>query len=89
MTKPQCIDVVRDNAASAPGAPVCFDSMSEATTTEVEVHRELMRLALHNSIRSIPLQIFAVVVMVLMGAAVGKYAGASFPDPTGSSPRPS
>ena len=50
--------------------------MSEAATTEVEVHRELMRLALHNSIRSIPLQIVAVVVMVLMGAAVGKYAGA-------------
>ena len=35
-----------------------------------------MRLALHNSIRSIPLQIVAVVVMVLMGAAVGKYVGA-------------
>ena len=51
--------------------------MSEAATTEVEVHRELMRLALHNSIRSIPLQIVAVVVMVLMGAAVGKYAGAT------------
>jgi len=50
--------------------------MSEAATTEVEVHRELMRLALHNSIRSIPLQIVAVVVMVLMGAAVGKYVGA-------------
>jgi signal transduction histidine kinase len=50
--------------------------MPEDTTTEVEVHRELMRLALHNSIRSIPLQIVAVVVMVLMGAAVGKYAGA-------------
>ena len=51
--------------------------MSEATTTDVEVHRELMRLALHNSIRSIPLQIVAVVVMVLMGAAVGKYIGAA------------
>ena len=50
--------------------------MLEDTTTEVEVHRELMRLALHNSIRSIPLQIVAVVVMVLMGAAVGKYVGA-------------
>ena len=50
--------------------------MPEDTTTEVEVHRELMRLALHNSIRSIPLQIVAVVVMVLMGAAVGKYFGA-------------
>jgi signal transduction histidine kinase/CheY-like chemotaxis protein len=50
--------------------------MSEATTTEVEVHRELMRLALHNSIRSIPLQILAVVVMVVMGVAVGKYVGA-------------
>ena len=50
--------------------------MSEETTTEVEVHRELMRLALHNSVRSIPLQIVAVVVMVLMGAAVGKYGGA-------------
>ena len=35
-----------------------------------------MRLALHNSIRSIPLQILAVVVMVLMGVAVGKYVGA-------------
>ena len=51
--------------------------MPEETTTEVEVHRELMRLALHNSIRSIPLQIVAVVVMVLMGAEVGKY-GAAF-----------
>jgi signal transduction histidine kinase len=51
--------------------------MSEATTTEVEVQRELMRLALHNSIRSIPLQIVAVVVMVLMGAAVGEYVGAA------------
>jgi two-component system, sensor histidine kinase len=50
--------------------------MSEETTTEVEVHRELMRLALHNSIRSIPLQIVAVVVMVVMGAAVGKYGAA-------------
>ena len=50
--------------------------MPEETTTEVEVHRELMRLALHNSIRSIPLQIVAVVVMVVMGAAVGKYAAA-------------
>jgi two-component system, sensor histidine kinase len=50
--------------------------MPQDPATEVEVHRELMRLALHNSIRSIPLQIVAVVVMVLMGAAVGKYAGA-------------
>ena len=56
----------------------------EVTTTEVEVHRELMRLALHNSIRSIPLQIVAVIVMVLMGAAVGEYAGQWRPQPWGS-----
>ena len=31
--------------------------MPEVTTTEVEVRRELMRMALHNSIRSVPLQI--------------------------------
>ena len=45
-------------------------------TTEVEVRRELMRLALHNSIRSVPLQLVAVVVMVLMGADVGRYGAA-------------
>jgi signal transduction histidine kinase/CheY-like chemotaxis protein len=44
--------------------------------TEVEVRRELMRLALHNSIRSVPLQLVAVVVMALMGADVGQYGAA-------------
>ena len=45
-------------------------------TTEVEVRRELMRLALHNSIRSVPLQLVAVAVMVMMGAAVERYGAA-------------
>ena len=50
-----------------------LSSMPEDTTTEVEVHRELMRLALHNSYKSIPLQIIAVVVilgLVMAGSPV-------------------
>ena len=50
--------------------------MTVEPATEVEVRRELMRLALHNSIRSVPLQLVAVVVMVLMGADVGQYGAA-------------
>jgi signal transduction histidine kinase/CheY-like chemotaxis protein len=45
--------------------------------TEVEVRRELMRLALHNSTRSVPLQLVAVVVMVLMGFQVGQHGAAA------------
>ncbi|MGZ5156284.1 MAG: ATP-binding protein [Caldimonas sp.] len=59
------------------GVQCMLGSMPVDPTTEVEVRRELMRLALHNSVRSIPLQLIAVIVMVLMGANVGRYGAAA------------
>ncbi|WP_176068004.1 ATP-binding protein [Piscinibacter koreensis] len=44
--------------------------------TEIEVQREVMRLVLHNSARSVPVQIGAVVVLVLIGAENGRYLAA-------------
>jgi signal transduction histidine kinase/ActR/RegA family two-component response regulator len=41
--------------------------MADDSTTEVEVRHELLRLALHNSARSVMLQLAAVVIIVLFG----------------------
>ena len=45
--------------------------MTPEATTEVFVQREVMRLALHNSTRSVPLQLVAVSVLVFFGLDSG------------------
>ncbi|CAN5888749.1 hypothetical protein BH11PSE8_BH11PSE8_33000 [soil metagenome] len=46
--------------------------MSAAPTTDVAVRRELLRLSLHNSARSVPLQLVTVAVVVWFGLATGR-----------------
>ena len=46
--------------------------MNDAETTDVAVRRELLRLSLHNSSRSVPLQLAAVVVLAGMGFYAGR-----------------
>ena len=46
--------------------------MPSESSREVEVLRELMRLALRNSARNVPLQLAAVVVLVLFGVQAGR-----------------
>ena len=46
--------------------------MTPDPSTETEVSREVMRLALHNSTRSLPIQIFAVLVLVYFGLESGR-----------------
>ena len=50
---------------------------AESSSTESAVRRELLRLALRNSGRSVPLQLVAVVVIVLMGMASRSYFAAA------------
>lgn len=50
--------------------------MSLNSATESAVRRELLRLALHNSTRSIPLQLVAVAVVVALGWHVGAVGAA-------------
>ena len=45
--------------------------MRTALDIEADVQRELLKLALKNSVRSIPLQVLAVAVVVYLGAAAG------------------
>ena len=52
-------------------------------TTEVEVRRELVRLALHNSSRSVPLQLVAVVVTKPVGDEPGVARQLGTPDGQG------
>src|ERR1017187_10303369 len=52
--------------------PCILIGMSSGSTREVEVLRELMRLALRNSARNVPLQLAAVVVLVLFGLQAGR-----------------
>ncbi len=46
--------------------------MSAAPTTDVAVRRELLRLSLHNSSRSVPLQLVTVAVVVWLGLDIGR-----------------
>jgi len=46
--------------------------MPSEQSTEIAVDREVMRLALHNSTRSVPIQIFAVLVLVFFGIESGQ-----------------
>ena len=50
--------------------------MTDGETTEVGVQRELLRLALHNSARSVLLQFVAVAVIVTMGVHAGRSTAA-------------
>lgn len=50
--------------------------MAPEASTEVFVRREVMRLALHNSTRSVPLQLVAVFVLVFFGLDSGHPAAA-------------
>ena len=50
--------------------------MSADPITEVAVRRELLRLSLHNSSRSVPLQLIAVAVLVGIGYFAGRYVAA-------------
>jgi len=51
--------------------------MSTDPTTDAAVQRELLRLSLHNSSRSVPLQIVAVVVLGGLGYFAQRYAAAA------------
>ena len=48
--------------------------MSSSSTTESAVQRELLQLALHNSMRSVPMLLAAVAMIVLMGVSSDRYA---------------
>ena len=50
--------------------------MTDGETTEVGVQRELLRLALHNSARSVLLQFVAVAVIITMGVHAGRSTAA-------------
>ena len=50
--------------------------MSNDPVTEVAVQRELLRLSLHNSSRSVPLQMVAVIVLAGLGYFAGRYVAA-------------
>ena len=50
--------------------------MSSQSTTESAVQRELLQLALHNSMRSVPMLLAAVAMIVLMGVNSDRYAAA-------------
>jgi signal transduction histidine kinase/CheY-like chemotaxis protein len=50
--------------------------MSNDPVTDVAVQRELLRLSLHNSSRSVPLQLVAVVVLAGLGYFAGRYVAA-------------
>ncbi|KQW40233.1 ATP-binding protein [Rhizobacter sp. Root404] len=50
--------------------------MSNDPVTDVAVQRELLRLSLHNSSRSVPLQLVAVVVLAGLGYYAGLYVAA-------------
>ncbi|MBS0446485.1 MAG: response regulator [Proteobacteria bacterium] len=52
-------------------------SMQGEPSTEAGVRRELLRLALHNSARSVLLQMAAVAVIVVMGASTQRYVAAA------------
>jgi two-component system, sensor histidine kinase len=60
-------------AREAPGAvsAMLADPMSSAFVSEAAVRRELLRLALRNSSRSIPLQLLAVGIVVALSVWVG------------------
>jgi two-component system, sensor histidine kinase len=51
--------------------------MPSEQSTEIAVDREVMRLALHNSTRSVPIQIFAVLVLVFFGIESGRSVAAA------------
>ena len=51
--------------------------MNDAETTDVAVRRELLRLSLHNSSRSVPLQLAAVAVLAGMGFYAGREVAAA------------
>jgi len=50
--------------------------MSPEHSTDIAVRRDLLRMALHNSARSVPLQLVAVGFVVLLGLQVGRDAAA-------------
>ena len=50
--------------------------MPSQLTTESAVQRELLQLALHNSLRSVPMLLAAVAVIVLMGLSIDRYSAA-------------
>ena len=51
--------------------------MSDEENTEVAVRRELLRLSLHNSTQSVPLQLAAVAVLAGIGFVAERYAAAA------------
>jgi signal transduction histidine kinase len=50
--------------------------MSPEHSTDIAVRRDLLRMALHNSARSVPLQLVAIGFVVLLGLQVGRDAAA-------------
>jgi two-component system, sensor histidine kinase len=52
-------------------------SVSDSENTEVAVRRELLRLSLHNSSQSVPLQLAAVGVLAVIGFFAERYAAAA------------